>query len=143
MSYDSDRKAWIDRAGAVSIMDEIERRGIELKREGAERVGGCPVCGGVDRFAIHTEKQIFNCRGCGVGGDVIDLVQHIDGVDFIAACTYLAGEPPAGKANGGQVIAAAYTITSTKAAVFYFRSSDLRRRISGKGTARAVNGCGI
>ena len=28
------------------------------------------------------------------GGDVIALVQHLDGVDFIGACTTLAGEPP-------------------------------------------------
>ena len=58
-----------------------------------------PVCGGDDRFAINTAKGVWNCRQCGVGGDVIKLVQHLDGVDFIAACTTLTGEPPP-KANG-------------------------------------------
>jgi hypothetical protein len=43
---------------------------------------------------------VWNCRGCGKGGDVIDLVAHLDGADFIAACTTLTGEPPPRKANG-------------------------------------------
>ena len=34
-----------------------------------------------------------------MGGDVIKLVEHLDSVDFIGACTTLTGEP-APKANG-------------------------------------------
>jgi putative DNA primase/helicase len=85
--------SWINRARATRLEDEITRRGIMLKRVGAEHVGPCPKCGGDDRFAINIAKQLFNCRGCGVGGDVIALVQHLDGVDFIPACTALTGEP--------------------------------------------------
>ena len=65
-----------------------------------------PVCGGDDRLSIKTEKQvwIWNCRGCGKGGDATHLARHIDGSDFTAACTNLAGEQPQanpnGKANG-------------------------------------------
>jgi hypothetical protein len=94
---------WVQRARAVPIEREIERRGIKLKRNGLECVGACPKCGGGDRFAINTKKQIFNCRGCGKGGDVIELVEHLDGVDFNAACAHLTGQPPPkanGKANG-------------------------------------------
>jgi hypothetical protein len=90
---------WVQRARAVPIEREIERRGIKLKRNGLERVGACPKCGGDDRFAINTKKQIFNCRGCGKGGDVIELVEHLDGVDFNTACAQLTGQPPP-KANG-------------------------------------------
>ena len=43
---------------------------------------------------VNTAKQVFNCRGCGAKGDVIDLVRCLDGCDFIAAGTMLAGEPP-------------------------------------------------
>jgi DNA primase len=85
---------WVARARAVPIEDELERRGIMLKRVGVEQVGPCPKCGGEDRFAANTAKQIFNCRGCDVGGDVIALVQHLDDSDFKAACGKLAGEPP-------------------------------------------------
>ena len=64
-------------------------------------MGPCPKCGGEDRFSINIAKQVFNCRGCKVGGDVIDLVRHLDGVGFKTACTTLAGEAPAlAKPNG-------------------------------------------
>jgi hypothetical protein len=80
---------------AVRIEDEIARRGIKLVGRGPERCGPCPVCGGVDRFSINIRKQVWNCRpgkGCGKGGDVVALVQHIDGCDFKAAIQTLGVE---------------------------------------------------
>jgi putative DNA primase/helicase len=77
----------------VRIEDKIACRGITLKRVGAELIGPCPVCGGKDRFAIHTKKQLWNCRNCGVGGnDAISLVQHLDACDFVTAVTTLADD---------------------------------------------------
>jgi phage/plasmid primase-like uncharacterized protein len=81
----------VEYARRVPIEDEISRRGIELKRQGAELVGPCPACGGRDRFAVNVRKQVFNCRGYG-GGNVIKLVQHIDGCDFVSAITTLTGD---------------------------------------------------
>ena len=86
-------EAWKDQARRVPIETELERRGINLKGK-IERVGPCPRCGGEDRFSINTNKQVFNCRGCGLGGDVIDLVCHLDNTDFMEACKTLAGEMP-------------------------------------------------
>ncbi len=71
----------IARARDVKIEDEVERRGIKL-RGTVERVGPCPVCGGTDRFGINTRKQLFHCRGCAVGGDVIRLVMHVENIGF-------------------------------------------------------------
>jgi hypothetical protein len=48
------------------------------------------MCGGTDRFSINTRKQVFNCRGFG-GGDVIAMVQHLDGCTFAEAVRTLAG----------------------------------------------------
>src|SRR5215813_197033 len=76
-------------ARSVRIEDEIARRGILLRGK-SERVGRCPVCGGTDRFSINTRKQVFNCRGFG-GGDVIAMVQHLDGCSFAEAVRTLAG----------------------------------------------------
>jgi DNA primase len=85
---------WIAQARAVPIEDEIARRGHPLKANGAaEREGPCPICGGEDRFSINIPKQVFNCRGCGKGGDVIAMVQYLDGTDFNTACEVLTGEP--------------------------------------------------
>jgi hypothetical protein len=88
--------SWADKARAVPIEREVERRGIKL-RGGVDRCGPCPKCGGEDRFSINVAKQLFNCRSCEVGGDVIKMVEHIDGVDFEHACQTLTGEP---KPNG-------------------------------------------
>ena len=81
----------IERAKATPIENEISRRGYQLKRQGPELVGPCPVCGGSDRFAVHTRKQCWHCRGCAKGGDVISLVQHLDGIEFPAAIEVLTG----------------------------------------------------
>jgi phage/plasmid primase-like uncharacterized protein len=81
----------IERARDVPIEHEIARRGTKLTRAGAELVGPCPKCGGTDRFSINTRKKVFNCRGCNVGGDVIKLVQLLDGSDFKGAVEALVG----------------------------------------------------
>jgi hypothetical protein len=80
---------WILDARAVPIERVIEQRGIQLKRVGKEHVGPCPRCGGHDRFSINPQKGVFNCRGCKRGGDVIDLVMHLDNVDCLGAVEIL------------------------------------------------------
>jgi hypothetical protein len=84
--------SWVAKAGSVAIEHELERRGVKLRRAGAELTGPCPKCAGCDRFGVNTQKQHRNCRGCTQGGDVIDLVRHLDSVDFIAACVTLTGD---------------------------------------------------
>ena len=93
----------LERARTVRIEDEIARRGIRLKGR-IDRCGPCPVCGGHDRFAINVRKQCFICRGCGIAGDVIKLVQHLDNCAFVSAVETLFGDdvrpqasPPAKK----------------------------------------------
>jgi putative DNA primase/helicase len=77
---------------AVPVLDIAERHGARLKKSGRERVGPCLVCGGHDRFAIHLDKNIWNCRGCGKGGDAIDLEMHLTGCSFVEAVETLTGE---------------------------------------------------
>ena len=88
------------RARAVRIEDELRRRGITLRGR-TEREGPCPKCGGKDRFSINIRDQVWNCRQCKSKkdkGDVIGLVQWLDGDDFATAVSKLAGDRP--KANG-------------------------------------------
>jgi hypothetical protein len=85
------RASAMDLARRISCADVVARRGHRLKRSGAEWIGACPVCGGTDRFAINTRKNIWNCRGCSKGGSVIDLVQHLEEMDFRQAIELLLG----------------------------------------------------
>jgi putative DNA primase/helicase len=87
-----DLAAWKERAKARDILEVAQHLGAKLRRSGGEWMGPCPHCGGTDRFGINTRKQIFICRGSG-GGDAIALVEHVQGVDFFAACEFLTGEP--------------------------------------------------
>lgn len=80
----------IERARAVPIEDEIDRRNIKL-RGTVERVGPSPRCGGTDRFSINIRKQVWNCRQCAKGGKVFDLVMHVDDCTFAEAIETLAG----------------------------------------------------
>jgi hypothetical protein len=82
----------VEQARAVRIEDEIVKRGIKLKGK-IDQCGPCPRCGGTDRFSINVKKQLFNCRGCGVGGDVIQLVQHLDRCGFPEAIQILTSDP--------------------------------------------------
>jgi hypothetical protein len=81
----------IDQARAVPIGDVVAGTGIKSKRVGHELVSPCPACGGHDRFANSLRKHVWNCRGCGKGGDVIALVMHIHGLDFAGAVELLTG----------------------------------------------------
>lgn len=84
-------QALIDLAHQTSCADWAQQQGWALRRTGGELVGSCPKCGGSDRFSINTLKNVWNCRGCGVGGDVIFLVQHTEGLKLRAACERVTG----------------------------------------------------
>lgn len=90
------RRDGIAQARAVRIEDEIAMRGIKLNGRGRERCGPCPKCGGTDRFAINISKQIWNCRRCQRGGDVISLIRHLDECTFDAAVAALTHPDPRG-----------------------------------------------
>jgi hypothetical protein len=85
---------WVDRARVLPVEAGLLGRVVNLKRVGKELVGPCPVCGGRDRFAINTVKQVWNCRGCVRGGRAISLARHVTGCGFLEAVELLTGEPP-------------------------------------------------
>jgi hypothetical protein len=94
------RDLWIGRGGVVPIEHEIDRRGIKLRGR-TDHVDPCSVCGDADRFGVNTSKQVFNCRGCGRGGDVIALLQLTEGCDVPTAVETVIGERRL-NGNGGQ-----------------------------------------
>jgi Protein of unknown function (DUF3631)/CHC2 zinc finger len=113
---------WVAKARSVPIEDEVARRGIKLRGR-IERCGPCPKCAaGDDRFSVNTRKQVFNCRVCNKGGDVIALVEFLDGADFKRACELLTGQPaPDQKRVAGikQIVAAEYAYHTADGAVAF------------------------
>lgn len=90
----TDFDAWVQAARSVPIESVLTRRGVHLRKSGVERVGPCPKCGGTDRFSINVKEGVWNCRGCkpeSISGDVIGLVEWLDGVDFKTAVETLEG----------------------------------------------------
>jgi hypothetical protein len=79
-------------ARSVSVREIAEKYGAQLRREGREFVGPCTVCGSHDRFSIRLDKNVFNCRGCGTGGGVIDFVTLATGCSFVDAMKALIGK---------------------------------------------------
>lgn len=79
-------------ARAADIADVAGRIGARLKRvTSTEWAGPCPACGGDDRFSINIRQQVFNCRGFR-GGDVITMVEHAVGLNFVEAVEFITGE---------------------------------------------------
>jgi hypothetical protein len=107
-------KARVERACAVPIERALGAH--KLRRVGRGLEGPCPRCGGTRRFGVDTKrnKQLWVCRHCGVGGDVIDLMMHVYGCSFIEACKRLTGEAPPG--SNGAAAAAGFGSTQTTAA---------------------------
>jgi phage/plasmid primase-like uncharacterized protein len=99
--------AWADcvqRAKATTIMEVVRARNIKLPyssgRARKHLAGPCPVCRGDDRFSVDLSKGLFFCRGCGVGGDAIDLVRLIEKCDFVGAVEQMTGSVR-GQDSGG------------------------------------------
>src|SRR5262249_45092215 len=95
----------VERARAVRVESALGPYFSKLKqiKNSPEYVGPCPRCGGDDRFSINTKKQAWHCRVCKpsksiIKGDVIGLIQFLDGCDFVEAVkrltntTSLSGE---------------------------------------------------
>jgi hypothetical protein len=96
--------AAIARAREANILSVAERLGAKLKKIAhSEWVGRCLRCGSRDRFAINAPKQIFNCRGCGIGGDGIGMVEHVTGSSFVEVVEFITCEPTAKAGEGEDV----------------------------------------
>lgn len=75
---------------AVDIV-EIVSDYVKLKRTGRNYVGLCPFHNEkTPSFSVSSEKQLFKCFGCGVGGSVFTFVQQVEGIGFADAVALLA-----------------------------------------------------
>jgi hypothetical protein len=83
----------VDQARNADILSVARSLGATLKKTGAaEFASPCPRCGGRDRFSINVKKNVWNCRGCSKGGNAVDLLVHVLGINFRKAVEELTGE---------------------------------------------------
>lgn len=79
----------------VSLSETAARYGCRLKRNGHEYIACCPFhAEETPSFTIFRGQdgiERFHCFGCGAGGDVLDFVQQIKGVDLAEAVGILDG----------------------------------------------------
>lgn len=60
----------------------IEACGVQLKKEGSSYVGKCPFHDDkTPSLRVTPSKGLWNCFGCGKGGDVITFYEHLKGID--------------------------------------------------------------
>ena len=78
--------SWVDFAqvkSTVSLQRVMQDYGIweNLRRSGRDHYRGrCPMHGGEGQDAFHGDlsKNLFHCFSCGAGGNVLDLVAHLE-----------------------------------------------------------------
>lgn len=82
---------------SVDVAPFMQACGIELKRNGKGYKGYCPFHedNKSPSLSVTPGKNLWQCFGCGMGGDIIEFVQLFDRVDFPEAVeklvTYLPG----------------------------------------------------
>ena len=78
---------------AVSIEAVLSDLDLSLERNGGHLQGDCPTghrSQGGKCFYVNTEANYFTCFKCGAGGDVVDLVQLVEGLEFREALRWIA-----------------------------------------------------
>lgn len=84
----------IDDIKARNSLADVAGGYVKLRRQTGRMVGPCPICGGKvtsQRFEILDNGESWVCAVCPDGGDVIRLVQLVEGCDFLGAIERLGG----------------------------------------------------
>lgn len=100
----------VEDARSMSLEAAAKILGLHFNRTGVEHPQPCPHCGGTDTFAFNTQKQKWNCRTGGAGGnDAIGMAAHCFGLDvhrrdgFLEACSIVLARPVPDETGSGAV----------------------------------------
>lgn len=68
----------------------FQRLSGQRKKEGKEIRVDCPLCGSEGNFSYSSEKPLYHCWSCSAGGDWLEYMQKVEGIDFQRALQELA-----------------------------------------------------
>ncbi len=75
------------------LVNVVEASGVKLRGRGRVRQGLCPFHDEAEgSFTAYGDSQRWYCFGCGLGGDVLDFVQRIEGLTLSEALAQLDGD---------------------------------------------------
>ena len=81
----------IERVKRINLVDLLQAKGIELKKNGKGWFGRCPFhADKTPSLSINPTKNLWQCFGCGASGDTIRFVELFDQVDFKEAVKRLS-----------------------------------------------------
>ncbi|WP_315804051.1 CHC2 zinc finger domain-containing protein [Bradyrhizobium sp. SZCCHNS3002] len=86
--------AELDDLKARNPIADVAAQYVQLRKAGKRLAGPCPMCGGNKRngrFEVFEDGMSWACAVCNDGGDVIRLVQKVEGLSFTAAVDRLGG----------------------------------------------------
>lgn len=89
-------KSFIEEIHKINILDYMQdeyESNFILNRNNNWANTNCPMPNHEDNspsFGINSESNMFHCFGCGVKGDIIKLVQLVEGMSFVEAIQKLA-----------------------------------------------------
>ncbi len=74
------------------LAEVVEASGVKLRGQGRVRQGPCPFHEEErGSFTVYQDSQRWHCFGCGLGGDALDFIQRLEGVDLPEAIRRLDG----------------------------------------------------
>ncbi|MEN8233053.1 MAG: CHC2 zinc finger domain-containing protein, partial [Thermodesulfobacteriota bacterium] len=106
----------------------IQSCGISLKKSGKSYKGYCPfhADGKSPSLSVTPAENLWQCFGCGAGGDVIDFIRKHDGISFKEAVQQLSGaqlstskKKPVKEKNDNPVLTPAHYKLLKRVVAFY------------------------
>lgn len=74
----------------IDLVALVKSKGIDLKKNGKSYLGLCPFHDDTNpSFSVNPTNNLWQCFGCGAGGDVIRFVEIFDKVSFPQAVNVL------------------------------------------------------
>lgn len=86
-----DFKEFIEKVRSAADIVDVIGGYVPLKKRGTKHWACCPFHGEkTPSFAVDSNKQLFYCFGCHLGGDVFKFIQQKENISFVEAAKRLA-----------------------------------------------------